>query len=106
MHIFSSHAKILGEKLFRTREIPQSGSKAEYGEKERKTKGRPKVGDNNGQAMHGARKPPGPTNWIFWGDKGRKGQKKYLLLGLSQKQIFIFFNLISDFLGNKGICNI
>ena len=57
-------------------------------------------------STHGARKPPGPTNWIFWGDKGRKGQKKYLLLGLSQKQIFIFLNLISDFLGNKGICNI
>ena len=27
--------------------------------KEKKRK-RPKVGDNNGQAMHGARKPPGP----------------------------------------------
>ena len=31
MHIFTSNAKILGEKLFRTREIPQSGSKAEDG---------------------------------------------------------------------------
>ena len=51
MHISSSYAKILGEKLFRTWEIPQSGSKAEDGEKERA-----KVGENNGQATHGARK--------------------------------------------------
>ena len=55
MHISSSYAKILGEKLFHTWEIPRSGSKAEDGEKERK-KERPKVGDNNGQATHGARK--------------------------------------------------
>ena len=34
MHISSSYAKILSEKLFRTREIPRSGSKAENGEKE------------------------------------------------------------------------
>ena len=33
LHISSSYAKILGEKLFRTREIPGSGSKAEDGEK-------------------------------------------------------------------------
>ena len=31
MHISSSYAKILGEKLFRTWEIPRSGSKAEDG---------------------------------------------------------------------------
>ena len=55
MHIFSSYAKILGEKLFHTWEIPRSGSKAEDGEKERKRE-RAKVGDNNGQATHGARK--------------------------------------------------
>ena len=39
LHISSSYAKILGEKLFRTREILQSGSKAkdeEKREKERK----------------------------------------------------------------------
>ena len=39
LHISSSYAKILGRKLFRTWEIPQSGSKAEDGgkrEKERK----------------------------------------------------------------------
>ena len=33
LHISPSHAKILGEKLFRTWEIPRSGSKAEDGEK-------------------------------------------------------------------------
>ena len=32
------YAKILGEKLFRTWEIPRSGSKAEDGEKKRKNK--------------------------------------------------------------------
>ena len=37
-------------KLFRTWEIPRSGSKAEDGEKRRKK------GNNNGQATHGARK--------------------------------------------------
>ena len=62
LHISSSYAKILGEKLFRTWEIPQSGSKAKDGERK---KARAKVGDNNGQATHGARKhawrkPPGP----------------------------------------------
>ena len=59
MHISSSYAKILGEKLFRTWEIPRSGSKAEDGEKEKKERKKErgaKVGDNNGQATHGARK--------------------------------------------------
>ena len=55
LHISSSYAKILGEKLFRTWEIPRSGSKAEDGEKKKKKKGA-KVGDNNGQATHGARR--------------------------------------------------
>ena len=39
MHISSSYAKILGQKLFRTREFPRSGSKAKdvkEREKERK----------------------------------------------------------------------
>ena len=58
MHISSSYAKILGEKLFRTWEIPRSGSKAEDGE--RGEKERLNKGNNNGQATHGARKPPGP----------------------------------------------
>ena len=58
MHKSSSYAKIFGEKLFRTWEIPRSGSKAEDGEKkEKKEKERgAKVGDNNGQATHGARR--------------------------------------------------
>ena len=59
LYISSSYAKILGETNFHTRGIPRSWSKAENGEKER-DKERAKVGDNNGQAMHGARKPPGP----------------------------------------------
>ena len=50
LHISSSYANILCEKLFRTWEIPRSGSKAEDGEE------REKVGENNGQATHGARK--------------------------------------------------
>ena len=54
LHISSSYAKILGEKLFRTWEIPRSGSKAKDGEERKKE--RAKVGDNNGQATHGARK--------------------------------------------------
>ena len=58
MHISSSYAKILGEKLFRTWEIPRSGSKAKYGEKKIRRKRRERLndGDNNGQATHGARK--------------------------------------------------
>ena len=36
LHSSSSYDKILGEKLFRTREIPRSGSKAEDGEKREK----------------------------------------------------------------------
>ena len=61
MHISS---KILGETNFHTREIPQSGPKAKDGEK--KERKRKKVGDNNGQAMHGARNPPGPKYLIFY----------------------------------------
>ena len=58
MHISSRYAKILGETNFRTREIPRRGSKAEYGEKGKKE--RLNDGNNNSQATHGARKPPGP----------------------------------------------
>ena len=36
MHLSSSYAKILGEQLFHTWEIPRSGSKAEDGEKKKK----------------------------------------------------------------------
>ena len=66
MQISSSFAKILGETNFQTRGIPRSGSKAKDGETRKREKEREKRkkrlndGDNNGQAMHGARKPPGP----------------------------------------------
>ena len=40
LHISSSYAKILGEKLFRTWEIPRSGLKAEDGEKKERKKER------------------------------------------------------------------
>ena len=57
MHISSSYAKILGEKLFRTWEFPRSGSKAEDGGGEKRgEKERLNDGENNGQATHGARK--------------------------------------------------
>ena len=58
MHISSSYAKILGEKLFRTWEILQSGSKAKNGEERERERERERLnnGDNNGQATHGARK--------------------------------------------------
>ena len=73
MHISSSYAKILGEKLFLTWEIPRSGSKAEDGEREKeRERERAKVGENNGKATHGARKHAWRTqaawaNWkVFW----------------------------------------
>ena len=53
-YISSSYAKILGGKLSRTWEFARSRSKAKNGE--RKNRERAKVGDNNGQATHGARK--------------------------------------------------
>ena len=40
LHISSSYAKILGEKLFRTWEFPRSGSKAKDGEKKEREKER------------------------------------------------------------------
>ena len=43
----------MGEKLFRTWDFPQSGSKAEDGERKKE---RLNNGDNNGQATYGARK--------------------------------------------------
>ena len=54
MHISSSYAKILGETNFRTKEIPQSGSKAKEGEREKRE--RLNDGNNNGQATPDARK--------------------------------------------------
>ena len=70
MHISSSYAKILGQKLFRTREFPRSWSKAKDG-KERK---RSKVGDNNGQATHGARKHAWRTQAAWANSKSRIDQ--------------------------------
>ena len=70
MHISSSYAKILGEKLFHTWEIPRSGPKAEDGEKKikrEKERKRPNYGNNNGQAMHG------PKSQIPYGHKFRMG---------------------------------
>ena len=63
LHISSSYAKILGEKLFRTWEFRRSGSKVKDGERKRKRERKKRLnnGYNNGQAMHGARKLPGPT---------------------------------------------
>ena len=72
-NIFSSYAKILGEKLFRTWEIPRSGSKAEDGGKKKKRerereKERLNNGNNNGQATHGARKHAWRTQ-AAWANK-------------------------------------
>ena len=66
MHLSSSYAKILGEKLFRTWEIPRSGSKAEDGGKKRREKEERKLVKTMAKlrmahaSTHGARKPPGP----------------------------------------------
>jgi len=58
LHISSSYAKILSEKLFRTWEIPRSGLKAEDGGERERERERERLnnGENNGQATHGARK--------------------------------------------------
>ena len=57
LHVSSSYAKILGEKLFRTWEFPRSGSKAKNGEEKKvEEEERLNDGDNNGQATPGARK--------------------------------------------------
>ena len=67
LHISSSYAKILGEKLFRTWQIPRSGSKAEDGEKrERERERERKLVITMAKlrmahaSTHGASKPPGP----------------------------------------------
>ena len=72
MHIFSSYAKILGEKLFRTWELPRSGSKAKNGEEREREREREKErlnnDKNNGQLRIATpprvahAKPPGPKN--------------------------------------------
>ena len=50
-----------GGNYFAHGRFPEVGRKQKTEKKERKKKEeRAKVGDNNGQATHGARKPPGP----------------------------------------------
>ena len=66
MHISSSYAKILSEKIFHTWEIPRSGSKAEDGEKEKEREKERKLVITMAKlrmahaSTHDARKPPGP----------------------------------------------
>ena len=47
--------------------FPEVGQKQKTQKKKKKErkKERPKEGDNNGQATHGARKPPGPIFSLF-----------------------------------------
>ena len=69
LHISSRYAKILGEKLFRTWEIPRSGSKAKDGGKKKKK--RLNDGNNNGQLRIATpprvahTKPAGPKKLVF-----------------------------------------
>ena len=62
--ISSYYAKILGGKLFRTWEIPRSGSKAKDGEKKREREQKLVITMAKLRmahaSTHGARKPPGP----------------------------------------------
>ena len=67
MHISSSYAKILGEKLFRTWEFPRSGSKAKNGEKKEEEKERTKT-----MASYALRRHLG------WRTQSRLGQFKLL----------------------------
>ena len=69
LHMSSSYAKTLGQKLFRTREIHQSGSKVKDGGKKRRRKKRRErlnEGNNNGHLRIATpprvpyAKPPGP----------------------------------------------
>ena len=64
MHISSSYAKILGEKLVHTWEIPRSGSKAKDGEKRKKRERKLVITMAKLRmahaSTHGAHKPPGP----------------------------------------------
>ena len=51
--------KYWGKQIFAHGRFPEVGQKQKT-EKKKKKRERAKVGDNNGQATHGARKPPGP----------------------------------------------
>ena len=54
-----AHASHLGQQIFSHGSFPEVGERQKT-EKERKKKKRLNDGNNNGQAMHGARKPSGP----------------------------------------------
>ena len=54
--------KYWGENYFAHGRFPEVGQKQKTEKKEKKE--RLNDGDNNGQATHGARKPPGPTNLL------------------------------------------
>ena len=81
MHISSSYAKILGEKLFRTWEFPRSGSKAKDGGKKRGERERERLndGNNNGQATHAALKHAWRTQaaWANFQRPKWQGQKSF-----------------------------
>ena len=63
-HISSSYAKIIIKQIFTHRSFPQVGQKQKTERKRKKERERKEErlndGDNNDQATHGARKPPGP----------------------------------------------
>ena len=75
MHISSSYAKILGEKLFRTWEIPRSGSKAEDGGKKKRKKERKSV-----ITMAKLRMAQASTHGARKAHASRLGQNIYLLV--------------------------
>ena len=58
--------KYWGKQIFAYGRFPEVGKKQETERKERK-KERLNDGNNNGQAMHGARKPPGPKTDTTFG---------------------------------------
>ena len=76
MHISSSYAKILGEKLFRTWVSPKWVKSKKRRKKERKRE-RLNNGDNNGQATHGARKHAWRTQAAWANKLSRVDQSMY-----------------------------
>ena len=52
--------KYWGKQIFTHGRFPEVGQKKKHGEKKKRKEERLNDGDNNGQATHGARKPPGP----------------------------------------------
>ena len=73
----TAYQALVLDKLFRTREIPRSGSKAKDGEKRKREREREraKINDNNGQATHGARKHAWRTQAV-WAKKERKKKEE------------------------------